>query len=400
MKYIFIIIIGLTIVACGKKNKTTKTDPDVYYTCSMHPQVVQPNPGKCPICGMELIHMQKSKGPKEDEIMLSNQQVQLGNIHTDTIQTGMLGDQLVLTATLNFDQMKATAISSRVMGRIERLYFKNIGDYVRKGDKLFDIYSEELNNAKQEYILALEKQKLLDNSVIDFGQLIQSAKNKLLLWGMSESQIQELANTNKTTLTTAFYSNASGYITTLDIREGDYTMEGGTILRLADLSTLWAEAQVYTSQLAQIDRNGMAIVQIPDVDGKELKGKIEFVNPEINPDSRINLVRVTIPNTNNQLKPGMPAYVIIKSRQRNALTLPIDAVIRDANGATVWLQTTHNTFKSKMVLVGLETNGQIEITSGLNAGDIVVTSGAYLLNSEYIFKKGATPMAGHDMSNM
>lgn len=400
MKRYLLLLLIVFISACSSKKKQVTTGSDVYYTCSMHPQINEPKPGKCPICGMELIPVQKSKGPSAEEIQLSDQQIQLGNVHTDTIQNGMLGDQLVLTATLNFDQDKATAISSKVMGRIERLYFKNIGDYVTKGDKLLEIYSEELNSAKQEYLSAVERQKILDNSIIDFNQLIQSAKNKLLLWGMTESQINELAKTKDAKATTSFYSNAGGYITELDVKEGDYVMEGGTILRLANLSTLWAEAQVYTSQLSQLDRNGIATVQIPDMPGKELKGNIEFVNPEINADTRINLVRVTIPNVGNQLKPGMPAYVIIKSRQKNALTLPIDAVIRDGKGATVWLQTGHNVFKSKMVFVGMETQGQIEITSGLKPGDIVVTSGAYLINSEYIFKKGANPMAGHDMSNM
>jgi Cu(I)/Ag(I) efflux system membrane fusion protein len=400
MKKYLILLIIVFISACSSKKKQASSDTDVYYTCSMHPQIMEPKPGKCPICGMELISVQKSKGPSPDEIQLSDQQVQLGNVHTDTIQNGVLGDQLVLTATLNFDQMKAIAISSRVMGRIERLYFKNIGDYVNKDDKLFDLYSEEFNSAKQEYLSALERQKILDNSVIDFNQIIQSAKNKLLLWGMSEAQIEELTKTKNAKATTSFYSNASGYITEIDIKEGDYVMEGGTITRLANLSTLWAEAQVYTSQLSQLDRNGIAVVQIPDMPEKELKGNIEFVNPEINLDTRINLVRVTIPNVGNKLRPGMPAYVIIKSRQKNVLVLPIDAVIRDGKGATVWLQTGHNVFKSKMVIVGLETEGQIEITSGLKVGDIVVTSGAYLLNSEYIFKKGANPMAGHDMSKM
>lgn len=398
-KYLIFLFIVL-IAACTGKKKQVSKEADIFYTCSMHPQIMEPKPGKCPVCGMELIAVQKSKGPSPDEIQLSDQQVQLGNIHTDTIQNAELGDQLVLTATLNFDEMKTTAISARVMGRIERLYFKNIGDYVSKGDKLFDLYSEELNNAKQEYLSALERQKILDNSVIDFNQIIRSAKNKLLLWGLSEAQIVELSKTNNAKATTSFYSNASGYITGLDIKEGDYVMEGGTITRLADLSTLWAEAQVYTSQLSQLDRSGTASVQIPDMPEKELKGTIEFVNPEINPETRINLVRVAIPNAANKLRPGMPAYVIIKSRQKNVLALPVDAVIRDGKGATVWLQTGHNVFKSKMVFVGLETEGQIEITSGLKAGDIVVTSGAYLLNSEYIFKKGANPMAGHDMNNM
>lgn len=397
MKKYSVLLLIFFISACSSKKKQVSKETDVYYTCSMHPQVMEPNPGKCPICGMELISVQKSKGPSPDEIQLSDQQIQLGNVHTDTIQNGVVGDQLVLTATLNFDQMNVTAISSRVMGRIERLYFKNIGDYVSKGDKLFDLYSEELNSAKQEYLSAVERQKILDNSVIDFNQIIQSAKNKLLLWGVSETQIEELAKTMKAKSTTGFYSNASGYITELDIKEGDYVMEGGTVARLANLSTLWAEAQVYTSQLSLFDRNGTAIVQMPDMPEKELKGKIEFVNPEINPETRINLVRITIPNVGDKLRPGMPAYVIIRSRQKNALTVPIDAVIRDSKGATVWLQTGHNIFKSKMVFVGLETEGRIEITSGLKTGDIVVTSGAYLLNSEYIFKKGANPMAGMKM---
>ena len=330
-------------------------------------------------------------------IKLSDQQVQLGNILTDTINSGMLGDKIVLTATLNIDQMKTTSISARVMGRIEKLYFKNMGDYIKKGDRLFDLYSEELNNAKQELILALDQKNTLDNSVIDFNQLIQSAKYKLLLWGMSEAQIEELVKTKKTTTTTTFFSTATGYITMLELKEGDYTMEGSTVMRLADLSTVWAEAQVYSSQLSQIDRSGIAEVQIPDMPGKKINGKIEFVNPEINPDTRINLIRVSIPNPDNQLKPGMSAYVFLKSRQHSMLSLPIDAVLRDGKGATVWIQTGRNTYESRMVVAGMETGDRIEIKSGLKSGDIIVTSGAYLINSEYIFKNGANPMAGMKM---
>jgi Cu(I)/Ag(I) efflux system membrane fusion protein len=380
------------------KSKThAHAESDVYYTCSMDPQVIESKPGKCPICKMDLTPVKKSNGANKDEIQLSEQQIQLGNIQTDTIRNGTIGDQLVLTASLNFDQMKTSSVSARVGGRIERLYFKNPGDYVSKGAALYEIYSEELNNAKQEFILALERKKTFaTETAIDFEQLLQSAKNKLLLWGMSEAQINELAKTKKSSPVTTFYSTSSGYITALDIREGDYVMDGGTIVKLADLSRLWAEAQVYTSQMAEIDLNGTATVQLPDMDGKEINGRIEFVNPEINPDTRINLIRVSIPNSGNQLKPGMPAYVVLKSRQRKSLTLPIDAVIRDGKGATVWIKTGDHSFKSKMVRVGLESNDRIEIKYGLNEGDVVVMSGAYLLHSEYVFKKGVDPMAGHN----
>jgi Cu(I)/Ag(I) efflux system membrane fusion protein len=400
MRYYFLIAV-LFFSACKSKKTTVEKKRDVYYTCSMDPQVIEYKPGKCPICHMELTPVKKSNGENKDEILLSEQQIQLGNIQTDTIRNGSIEDQVILTGTLNFDQVKASSVSSRVMGRIERLYFKNLGDYVKKSAPLYDLYSEELNNAKQEYLLALEQKKTFANeTAIDFDQLLRSAKNKLSLWGMSEAQIQQLADNKKATPTTTVYSTASGYITQLDIREGDYVMEGGTIVKLADLSTLWAEAQVYTSQMAEINSGSIATVQLPGFEGKEIKGRIEFMNPEINPDTRINLIRVSIPNPDNQLKPGMPAYVILKSPQRKTLTLPIDAVIRDGKGATVWVKTGGHSFKSKMVTVGLESDDRIEIRSGLNAGDIVVITGAYLLQSEYIFKKGANPMSGHDMSNM
>jgi Cu(I)/Ag(I) efflux system membrane fusion protein len=389
----------MLVFACKDKKKLVQANPDTFYTCSMHPQVMQKSPGNCPICGMKLIPVEKKSGTDADAIMLSDQQIQLGNIQVDTLGKGVIGSETVLTGTLNIDETKTTVVSARISGRIEKLYFKNEGDYIEKGARLYDLYSEELNNAKQEYVLALEKQATLDNSIIDFKQLVQSAKNKLLLWGMSEAQISELTRTKTISTLTAFYSFASGYVTTLEGHDGDFVAEGGTIMRLANLSSLWAEAQVYTSQFSQIDRNGKAIVQIPGLN-REIPGIIQFVNPEINPDTRINLIRVEVPNIGNQLKPGMPAYVVLKNHQRNSLTLPVDAVIRHENMNMVWVEVDKNTFKNVMVETGLENDGRIEIISGLKQGDVVVTNGAYLINSEYIFRKGANPMAGHDMSNM
>ena len=399
MRYTIVIMTLLLLVACKEKKKVVLQEQDFFYTCSMHPQIMQNNPGRCPICGMELIRVEKRKGADADAIMLSDQQVQLGNIQVDTVGKGVIGDEIVLTATLNIDETKTTTVSARIAGRIERLYFKSEGDYIQRGAKLYDLYSEELNNAKQEYLLALERQKVLDNSIVDLKQLVQSARNKLVLWGMTDAQISELEKTKKASTLTSFYSPASGFVTTLESHEGDYVPEGGTIVRLANLSSLWAEAQVYTSQFSGFDKNGDVIVRLPDT-GKEIKGTIQFVNPEINPDTRINLIRVTIANPGNQLKPGMPAYVILKKKQQNTLTLPADAVIRNEKMNTVWIQIDKNTFKNVMVETGLESDDRIEIKSGLKEGDVVVISGAYLLNSEYIFKKGANPMTGHDMKNM
>ena len=158
MRYVLIFFLGFLYACTAKKQEAHVEKSDVYYSCSMHPQVMESKPGNCPICGMPLTAVKKSK-VEADELQISDQQIQLGNISVDTIRSGNIGSQIVLTAVLNFDQTKTSAISSRVMGRVERLYFKNLGDYIRKGDRLYDLYSEELNNAKEEYILALKSQK-------------------------------------------------------------------------------------------------------------------------------------------------------------------------------------------------------------------------------------------------
>jgi Cu(I)/Ag(I) efflux system membrane fusion protein len=397
MKYIIIAFALFLFFSCqnGKSHETV-LDSNFYYTCSMDPQVVSNKPGKCPICKMELTKVQKQVGGLSGQLELSAQQIKLGNIQVDSIHNGSIGDEMVLTGTVNFDQINATNISARVTGRIEKLFFKNLGDQIKKGDPVFEIYSEELNNAKQEYLLIQDKQRAFAaETLIDFQQLLLAAKNKLLLWGMTEQQIQELSKIKKTSNNTVFYSPAGGYISQLNYKQGDYLMEGASLLKISDLEKVWVEAQVYTSQMANVSKNSMALARLPELLGLELKGQIEFINPEINPDSRINLIRVTIPNQNHLLKPGMAAYVVFKSAPRKSLTLPTNAVIRDASGAMVWVETAKNKFQPMMVETGLEMDDQIEIKSGLKNGMAVVVSGAYLLNSEYQFKKGASPMEQH-----
>ena len=389
------------VIATGCENKNTKTiatNEDIIYTCPMDPQVVEAKPGICPICHMELLPVKKGMEQKNnDELKLSPEQMQLGNIKVDTIQSGSLGNQMILTGTISFDETKTNVVSARVSGRIEKLFFKQSGDYVAKGAPLYEIYSEELNNAKQEYLLALQKKATLGNSIVNFDEVIASAKNKLELWGMSEQQIKNInAETIKNPRTT-FYSTASGYVTELPLLEGDYVAEGGTIVKLANLSTLWVETQVYATQLSQISDAKNATVEIPDIPGKKIPGTISFENPELSTAARINLIRIVIPNENHELKPGMAAYVTIKTGDHHVLALPSDAVLRDGKMAMVWIETKQNAFKSVMVQIGMESGNMIEIKSGIQPNDVVVISGAYLLQSEYVFRKGANPMAGMKM---
>lgn len=392
-KLFVILIISLFLFSC--ENKKVAEREDVFYTCSMDPQVVSDKPGKCPICGMPLTPVKKSSVKNSDDIELSGQQIRLGNILVDTIQQESIGKEIEFTGTLNINASQVVSISARVMGRIEKLYVKTTGDYVAKGAPLYEIYSEELNITKQEYIAALQRRSLFqDQSIIDFNDLIKSAVTKLRLWGMTEAQIRALETSKKAPLTTTFYSMESGYVTSLEITEGVYVMEGGTILQLANLSTLWAEAQVYTTQLYQIPKGATATILVAGTE-KEIKGRIEFSNPEVSTERGINLIRVPVPNPGDQLRPGMSILVRVQTSNRNSLALPTDAIIHDENGATVWIQVAENKFRSQMVTPGFESNGLTEIVSGLKEGDAVVIRGTYLLHSEFVFKRGADPMTSH-----
>ncbi len=281
-----------------------------------------------------------------------------------------------------------------------------------KGDPLYELYSEALNNAKQEYINALAQQRVIGNSPINYGAIVESARGKLALWGLTAGQISRLGggvgvsgvggvggigeDKQVSTLTT-FYSPEDGYVTAVNVQEGSYAMEGSAVIQLADLSSLWAEAQVFTTQLSALDKNSRVNVRIPDLDNLTIPGSIDFVNPEINPDTRINLVRVTIRNPGNRLHPGMPVYIEASNHIHHAIELPNEAVLTDSRGSVVWVEVKPGVYRVRMVKTGMSGESSVEITGGLREGDVVVTSGAYLINSEFIFQHGADPMAGMNM---
>jgi Cu(I)/Ag(I) efflux system membrane fusion protein len=393
----FVTVFLLSCKHSASKSAQSSAKSEVYYTCSMHPQIKEDHPGKCPICQMDLIAVPKSSMKANNEIHLNEEQIRLGNILVDTIRNGSIGSKMVLAGTLTFNGQQLSSVSTRVEGRIEKLYVKKTGDYIRKGESLYDLYSEQLNNAKQEYVTALEEEKSIGNSLINYGAVVESAKGKLIRWGMTAGQIAQLSQNKHPSTSTTFFSPADGYVTALNIQEGAYAAEGSPVLQLADMSTLWAEAQVYTTQLSSLDEKSVVTVQIPDLGNQSIPGTIVFVNPEINPDTRINLVRVTVRNPNNRLHPGMPVYITANSRQHHSITLPTDAVLTDSKGSTVWVQTSPGVYSVRMIITGITDENTVEIKSGLSPGDIVVTSGAYLLNSEYIFENGTGPMEGMKM---
>ena len=384
----------LVISSCKKNNSgVVMAGPDEYYTCSMDPQVIENKDGNCPICHMKLIKVKKNN-LKAGQIKLSTQQIKLGNITYDTIRIGVLSKEVTLTGKVTIDQNFSDAISARVQGRIEKLIVKNVGDYVGKGQLLYEIYSEDLNATQREYILFVQ-------NIVKEDRFAEAAKNKLLLYGMSESQINNLKLSNEVMQSVPIYSSKEGFVTEISITEGNYVSIGTTLFRLASLNSLWVEAQVYLPYLSYLKQGSEARFTFPTESDESYSGKVIFIDPQVQSPQRYVLARFQIVNPSKQIKPGMLANILFRTELKKSLLLLIDAIIQDSNGANVWLFKKDGVFENRMVKTGIQNSYQIEIVEGLKEGDVVVVSGAYLLNSEYIFKKGANPMEGHkDMPGM
>lgn len=387
----------LFAVASCKEAAPEAVPENVYYTCSMDPQVMEKKPGTCPICKMDLVRVEIDPNQKAGELKLSEQQVQLANIQTDTVRLRPLGEEVTLSATLKENQNGINTVTARVPGRVERLFVRNVGEPVRAGQAVFELYSEQLSAAQQDYLLALQSKKRYTDTDPNFARIADAARNKLLLWGMTEAQIAEVEKSGQVKNTLTFYSKYAGIATEVSVAEGDYVAEGSPLLRLADLRNLWAEAQLYVSDMPFLSQTSEALLEIPSFPERKLRGKVSFVNPALEASSKIVMVRVEIPNPSGDYQPGMQAWMTLKGKVRSAIAVPTNALIQGKDGATVWLKNAGGAFESRMVTMGKTNRDFTEIKAGLEAGEVVVVSGAYLLHSELVFKKGANPMQGHDM---
>ena len=389
-------LFAATLLA-GCTKPAPPVEENVYYTCSMDPQVVEQRPGPCPICKMPLVRVEIARDKKENEVKLSAEQIRLANIQTDTVRLQALGEEITLAATLRENQNGINTVTARLTGRLEHLFVRNAGEYVRAGQAVFELYSEDLAAAQQDYLLALKSKNRYGSTDLDFARIAEAARNKLLLWGMTEAQLQEIEQSGAPKNTVTFYSRYAGYVMEAPPAEGSYVAEGSTVLKLADLRTLWAEAQLYVSDLPFLTQTREALVTLPYYPGRILKGKVSFVNPNLEASSKIVLARTEISNPSGEYQPGMQAWITLKGKTRPAIAVPTNALIQESRGVTVWIKNTRGGFEGRMVRTGIANEDYTEIVEGLQAGETVVVSGAYLLQSELVFKKGADPMAGHKM---
>jgi Cu(I)/Ag(I) efflux system membrane fusion protein len=397
-----VLLLSVLFLACKQKTQpvVSQVQSKSYYTCSMHPQVHEEHPGDCPICGMKLIKVElaaTSAGKSSGQIMLTPSQIKLAGIETDTVRAENIGDEKTVTGTVTTNETHAEQLSTRIAGRIQQLFVRTVGEQIGTGQPVYAIYSEDLLEAEREYLLAMQQQKVLNNPDVDYRQLITAAENKLKLWGLSAAQIKNLAAVGKASATVTILSKVSGTVSDIAVHEGDYVTEGMPIFKTQALNTLWVAAQVYASETGAYRENDHVNVSFPDLGGEILSGKIEFMNPELSDGAKVDLIRVSIANPKGLVRPGMLAYISAVNGQQRSIAVPASSILMSEKGSMVWVKNTEGSFSPRMVKTGQGNQSYVSVLSGLSAGELVVSGGAYLLNSEAIFKNGA---GNNGMSDM
>lgn len=383
----------------GCKNKqehSAEHDSGTYYTCPMHPSVQSNSPGACPVCNMSLIKVEKTEksheGHEGNFITLTSRQQLLAGIETDTAKYQTIIPGVTILGTVAIDEEQVTSINSRVDGRIDKLFVKAQGGFIRKGAPLYGIYSEELLADEREFLALSDRKQQgnIDNDLLH--DMLTASKNKLRLWGVTEKQITELEHSKITSPQITFYSPTEGYVTEVSVKEGMYVREGTPLIKLARLDRVWVEAQVYSDD--KINGNSLFQVFTESSPDEVYDGHLVFRNPSLEKGSKVQLLRISVENAQNQLIPGMMVYVSPKKTLQPVLAIPKSATLLEEM-KTVWVKTDETTFEQRMVMTGVENKSYVEVLSGIREGETVVTSGAYLISSEFILKSGAGQRHDH-----
>ncbi|HED35387.1 MAG TPA: efflux RND transporter periplasmic adaptor subunit [Gammaproteobacteria bacterium] len=412
---------------------------DSKYQCPMHPNIVKDKEGSCPICGMTLIPVEQDKpvAKKEKKLLYwvapmdpnyrrdkpgkSPMGMDLTPVYSDgddggdsdekgpvvkispavennlgvrtaKVESGKLWRKIDTVGYVDLDESKVSHIHLRVDGWIEKLAVDTEGDRVKKGQRLFDLYSPKLVNAMEEFLQAIRSNN---------RRLITASKEKLVSLGISNKQISKLEKTRKVSQTISVYAPQDGIVTMLMAREGMYVKPANEVLTLADLSSVWVMAEVFESQSAWVELGQPADVELSYMPGRTWEGKVDYVYPSLDAKNRTLKVRLRFDNPDETLKPNMYANVsIYGGAKEDVLSVPREALIRSGGTERLIIAKGKGRFAQRIVVAGMESGDFVEIKSGVSAGEKVVTSAQFLIDSEAGMKASLARMTDPEVEKM
>jgi Cu(I)/Ag(I) efflux system membrane fusion protein len=366
---------------------TTSGDPSAidHYTCSMHPSVRQQTPGKCPICGMALIPVTKAQ-QEQGVVMIDEVRRQLIGVRTGRVIEGSMQRTFRALGRVTYDESSLTDVNLKVGGWITKLFVSRTGQHVKVGQPLFSFYSPDLYAAEQDFLLANQGNTA---SVTTGGSapsrlatLGAAARQRLHLLGLAPAQIDALVKRGTPSESITIAAPASGYVIEKAVVEGAAVQAGMQLFRIAALNKVWIEADVYEADLAQVRVGQRATVTLDYLPGHSYDAKVAYVYPYLDPTARTGRVRIELANEQLELRPGMYASVVLASDATRRVQVPSAAVVYTGPRRLVFLDLGDGRFRPLEVHVGAEANGIYEVLDGLEPGDIVATSGVFLIAAE------------------
>jgi Cu(I)/Ag(I) efflux system membrane fusion protein len=355
------------------------------YVCPMHPTVINDDPNAiCPICGMNLVLLEA--GGEAGMVQLSTTVINTLGVRTAKAKIRTLYRRIDSVGYIEVNEGKIRSMALRTEGWIEQLNTKTEGDRIKKGEVLFKIYSPQLVNAQEEYVQAQRHNNQL---------LINAGREKLLALGVSQDQVDQLHTQEDVKQQVAFYAPQSGVVTKLQVREGMFIKPSQIIMEIVDLDTVWLIAEVFEAQSDWVEQGQRAEATLPYITDKTWEGKVDYIYPSLDASTRSLKVRLQFENTSEVLKPNMYADVrIFAQPKRDVLTVPLEALIVTGNENRVIVALGEGKFVPMSVRVGMQTDKNVEILSGLGEGDEVVTSSQFLIDSESSVKSSLARMVG------
>ncbi|MGB5694149.1 MAG: efflux RND transporter periplasmic adaptor subunit [Polyangiales bacterium] len=350
-----------------------------YYTCAMHPSVHQSAPGKCPICGMNLTPV-KNEDLETGTIVVDEVRRQQIGVTTEPVERRNLTRHIRAVGQVKVDETLLTDVNLRMSGWVHQLYVDETGQRVKKGQTLLTLYSPEVYAAEREHLTAVKRTREDGSGAL--SELARASEQRLRLLGMTAPQIRRLEGRGEAWEYVPVLSPASGYVIDKDVVEGG-RIEGGTrVYRIADLSRVWIDADVYESDLPQVEVGQRVTVTLPYAPGISFEGRVDYVYPTLAEATRTGRVRIVLKNPDLALKPEMYADVEMEVDLGERLAMPDSALIYTGPRRLVFVDLGEGRLRPQEVEVGVHADGYVEVTHGLEPGDVVVTSGNFLIAAE------------------